>query len=185
MKLKIDDLYLDNSHNAMNLERRVVVTIPYQDKYYLLISEMNLTFKENNSKNYGIQNEKDYDLDSEDTILNKDFINEESLFNSFQEDVIKCLEFINEDKWINFCKERYTKKQKEWNEEKQIREKTRFLNFNQAIIDKWKSLSREDFILGDNQYIDEWNVFWKYFEMQKLSKKLNYKKLISVKTRKI
>lgn len=185
MKLKIDDLYLDNSHVSMNLERRLVVTIPYQNKYYLLISEMNLTFKENNPKNYGIQNEKDVELASDEIILTKEFTNEQSLFIEFQKLVVDCLENIDENKWINFCKEKYTKKQKEWTEDKQNREKNRFLNFNKSVLEKWKSLSREDFILGDNQYLDEWNVFWKYFEMQKLSEKLNYKEVISVKPRKI
>lgn len=185
MKIKIDDLYLDNSHKSMNLERRFVVTIPYQNKYYLLISEMNLTFKKDNPKNYAIQNEKDIDLDSEETIFLKNFHNESILFSSFQKVVLDCLDNINEDKWLIFCKERYEKNNKIWNEESQTKEKKRFLNFNQSVIKTWQSLKQESFILGDDQYFDEWNVFWKYFDMQKLSNKLNYKKINSIKIRKI
>lgn len=186
MKLKIDDLFLNNSFkDSINLERRIVVTIPYEDKFYLLMSEMNLKFKENNPRLFGVQIQGNQHIESDETIFEKTYTCRSDLFSQMQEDVIGHLSQLNEKDWIVFCETVYNKHQKKFTCEQGKKQITRFLNFNNATIEVFKKLNREDFVLGNDQNVDEWHVFWKYIEMQKLEVRLNYKQATKVKLRKI
>lgn len=185
MKIKIDDIFLNNSFpNSINLERRIVVNIPYTHTEYLLISEMNLTFKENNPRLFGVQTQSN-DIESEDTVFEKNYDSTGELFENFQEDIINYLLHVKEEKWVNFCQAMYSKYKKEFNLEQQQKQTTRFLNFNKSTLEVFKTLNSESFLLGNDQDMNEWNIFWKYSQMQNLSKRLNYKQTEKVKIRKI
>lgn len=186
MKLKIDDIYLNNSFKqSINIERRVVVTVPYENKFYLLISEMNLTFKENNQRLFGIQTTLDIDSESDDTVLEKSYDSMQELVFSMKKEVINYLENCNQDRWIKYCKTIYEKNKKDFTENELEKQKIRFLKFNKATSDTWLNFKRESFIIGDDQDLHEWNVFWKYIDMQKFSERLKFKTLVNTKTRKI
>lgn len=186
MKIKIDDLFLNNSYpHSVNLERRVTVTIPYDNKFYLLISEMNLNFKQNNPRLFGIQVNTDAGADSDETKFEKSYDSVSDLFMNMQDDIVHYLSQVKQEDWISFCVNMYSKYEKEFTVEQKEKQLSRFVNFNYATIEAFKNLNSETFILGQDQDLREWNVFWKHSQMQTLSKRLNYKETIKVKLRKI
>lgn len=185
MKLKIDDIFLNNSvKDSINIERRLTVTIPYEDKFYLLIAEMNCSFKENNPRLFGIQTSIDIDTESEETVVDKSYGNMQELYFSMKPVVINYLANCSEDRFINYCKKIYQKNHKEFNDKECEKQTARFLTFNKATIHNWESLKSDSFVLGKDQDVNEWNIFWKYIEMQKFAEKYS-KKLANVKIRKI